>query len=195
VNEKFNNVPVADAEGIPASYNSQLRASVSSLQIGTEGVDVESGEKLTDVELPDQRETVVSEQKSVSPKKDLTYDDLCYFCRNDLFCCNRILSCISPVTRTRERSRSYSSLDLSTMCNFSEANVTAFDLRQLLSPVTSPVNDPNSTHACQLKSEKDIEIMKLNFDLDFSVFEQCLFEADMLPADHPDSVIHDVVVS
>lgn len=195
MNEKFNNVPVADAEGIPASYNSQLRASVSSLQIGTEGVDVESGEKLTDVELPDQRETVVSEQKSVSPKKDLTYDDLCYFCRNDLFCCNRILSCISPVTRTRERSRSYSSLDLSIMCNFSEANVTAFDLRQLLSPVTSPVNDPNSTHACQLKSEKDIEIMKLNFDLDFSVFEQCLFEAEMLPADHPDSVIHDVVVS
>jgi len=195
VNEKFNSMPVADAEGIPASYNPQLRASVTSLQIGTEGVDVDSGGKLSDVEVPDQRETVLSEQKSVSPKKDLTYDDVCYFCKNDLFCCNHILSCISTVKRTRERSRSYSSLDLSIMCNFSEANVTAFDLRQLLSPVTSPVNDPNSTHACQLKSEKDIEIMKLNFDLDFSAFEQCLFEAEVLPEDCPNSVIHDVAVS
>jgi len=195
VNKKFNSVPVADAEGIPASHNPQLRASVTSLQTGTEGVDVESGEKLSDVEVPDQRETVLSEQKSVSPKKDLTYDDLCYFCKNDLFCCNHVLSCISTVKRTRERSRSYSSLDLSIICNFSEANVTAFDLRQLLSPVTSPVNDPNSTHACQLKSEKDSEIMKLNFDLDFSIFEQCLFEAEVLPEDSPDSVIHDVAVS
>lgn len=197
MNEKLNSMPVADAEGIPASYNSRLRASVTSLQIGTEGVDVESGEKLSDVEVLDQRETVQSEQKSVSPKKDLTYDDLCYFCKNDLFCCNHILSCISTVKRTRERSRSrsYSSLDLSIMCNFSEANVTAFDLRQLLSPVTSPVNDPNSTHACQLKSEKDIDITKLNFDLDFSIFEQCLFEAEVLPEDRPDSVIHDVALS
>lgn len=195
MNEKFNSVPVADAEGNPASYSPQLRTSVTSLQIGIEGADVESGEKLSDVEIPDQRETVPSEQKSFSPKKDLTYDDLCYFCKNDLFCCNHILSCISTVKRTRERSRSYSSLDLSVMYNFSEANVTAFDLRQLLSPVTSPVSDPNSTHPCQLKSEKDIEITKLNFDLDFSIFEQCLFEAEVLPEDRPDSVIHDVAVS
>jgi len=195
VNEKLNSMPVADAEGIPASYNSRLPASVTSLQIGTEGVDVESGEKLSDVEVLDQRETVLSEQKSVSSKKDLTYDDLCYFCKNDLFCCNHMLSCISTVKRTRERSRTYSSLDLSIMCNFSEANVTAFDLRQLLSPVTSPVNDPNSTHACQLKSEKDSDIMKLNFDLDLSIFEQCLFEAEVLPEDRPDSVIHDVALS
>ena len=195
MNEKFNSVPVTHAEGIHASCNSQHRASVTSLQIGTKGVDVESGEKLSDVEVPDRRETVVSEQKSVSPKKDLTYDDLCYFCKNDLFCCNHILSCISAVKRTRERSRSYSSLDLSIMCNFSEANVTAFDLRQLLSPVTSPVSDPHSTHACQSKSEKDVEIMKLNFDLDFSMFEQGLFEAEVLPEDRPENVIHDVAVS
>ena len=195
MNQKLNSVPVTDAEGIRASCNSQHQASVTSLHIGTKGVDVESGEKLSDVEVPNRRETVVSEQKSVSPKKDLTYDDLCYFCKNDLFCCNHILSCIPTVKRTRERSRSYSSLDLSIMCNFSEANVTAFDLRQLLSPVNSPVNDPNSTHACQLTSEKDIEIMKVNFDLDFSMFGQCLFEAEMLPEDRTENVIHNVAVS
>ena len=195
MNEKVNSVPVADAEVIPASYYSQHRASVTSLQIGTKGVDVESGEKLSDVEVQDKRETVVSEQKSVSPKKELTCDDLCYFCKNDLFCCNHILSCISAVKRTRERSRSYSPLDLSIVCSFSEDNVTAFDLRQLLSPVISPVNDPNSTPACQLKSEKDIEVMKLNFDLDFSIFEQCSFEEEVLPEDCPDNVIHDVAVS
>ena len=194
MNEKFNNVPVADAEGIPASYNSQHRASVTSLRLGTKGADVESGEKLSDVEILDQRETVVSEQKVVSPKKDLA-DDFCYFCKYDLFCCSHILSCTSTVKRTRERNISYSSLDPSVMCNFSEASVTAFDLRQLLSPVTSQVNDPKCEHACELKSEKGIEIMKLNFSLDFSIFEQCLFEAEVLSGDCPDNMIHDVAVS
>jgi hypothetical protein len=188
-------MPVVDAESIPASYNLQQQPSVTSLQIQAKGVDVESGEKLSDVEVLDHRETAVAEQKAVSPKKDLTDDGLCYFCKNGLFDCHNVISCITTIKRTREGSRHYRCLDLSIVYNFSEASVTAFDLRQLLSPVRSPVNDPDCEHACQLKSEKDSDIMKLNFDLDFSVFEQCLFEAEVLPQGPPDNVTHDVAVS
>jgi hypothetical protein len=184
-------MPVVDAEWIPASYNLQHQASVTSRQIGAKDVDVESGEKLSDVEVPGHRETAVAEQKAVLPKKDLTDDDLCYFCKNNLFYCHHVISFVSTVARTREGSRCYRCPDLSILYNFNEANVTAFDLRQLL----SPVNDPNCEHACQLKSEKDSEIMKLNFDLDFSIFEQCLFEAEVPSQGPSDNVTHDVAVS
>lgn len=191
MNEQYKNIPVADAEGIAASYNLHHQASVTSLQIGAEGVDIESIKELLDVEVHDHSKTAIAEQKAVSPKKVLTTDDTCYFCENNLFYCHHVISCISTVKKTREDSRRYRCLDLSVVYNFSEANVTAFDIRQLL----SPVNDPNCEHACQLKSEKEREIMKLNFDLDFSIFEQCLFEDDLLPAGPTDNMTHYVAVS
>lgn len=195
-------VPVSDAKENSTSYHLKPEAAVilscSPLhQTAAEIVDIETDEKLSNtifVEISDDQNSIAAtaEQKAVSPKKDLTNDDLCYFCKNDLFYCHHIVSCISTIKNNRGENKCYKNLDVSALNNFSEANMIAFDLKQLLSPLDDHNVDisvekekisshHDYEHASELKSQKDEGDMKLNFDLDFCVFEQCLLGEEMLP--------------
>ncbi|XP_023703556.1 uncharacterized protein LOC111862417 isoform X3 [Cryptotermes secundus] len=195
-------VSVSNAKENSASYHLQPEAAVISsrsplLQTTAEIVDIETDEKLSNtvlIEIPNDQNNIAAtaEQKAVSPKKDLTNDDLCYFCKNALFYCHHIVSCISTIENNRAENKCYKSLDLCALNNFTEANVIAFDLKQLLSPfedhnVDTSVEEGKISsyhdyeHASEVKSQKDERDMKLNFNLDFSVFEHYLLGEEMLP--------------
>lgn len=195
-------VPVSDAKENCASYHLKPEAAVISsctplLQTTAEIVDIETDEKLSTaifIEISDDQNNIAAtaEQKAVSPKIDVTNDDLCYFCRNGLFYCHHIVSCISTIKNDRGENKCYKNLDLSALNNFSEANMIAFDLKQLLTLLDDHNADisveeekisshHDHEHASEVKSQKDEGEMKLNFNLDFFVFEQCLLGEEIFP--------------
>lgn len=220
---QFRDVTVscdADGEGIPVSYDLKAHGPVKSssiplLQTAAENVKESAGvkrnAKSSDMEVIEISDDVsdeiahnflaeaVTEHKAFSEKKDLTDDDMCYFCKNALFCCHYIISCTSTIKNNRGDIGYYKPVDLSALDNFTEANVIAFDLRQLLNQASISdnedsdhntdisvtrkelVNDCDPENACEVKSQKSGGNLKLNFHLDLSLFEQCLFEDKILP--------------
>jgi hypothetical protein len=195
-------VPVPDTEQNCVPCPSKLETTAVSsctplLQTTATAVDVETAGKVSNTELidisDDQNDVeATTEQKGFSPKEDATNDDLCYFCRNALFCCHHVMSCVSTVKSNRRNSKFYKNLDLDFLNNFNEASMIAFDLKQLLSPLDDHNVDisveeeklsrgHDCEHASEVKSEKYERDMTLNFNLDFSVFERCVFGEEMLP--------------
>jgi hypothetical protein len=154
----------------------------------------------------------VTEHKAFPEKNNLTGDDLCYFCKNALFYCHHIISCTSTIKNKRGGSGCYKPLDPCALDNFSEVNVIAFDLRQLLNLASSSVNedcdhnidisgtrkelanDYNPENASQVQSQKNVGNMELNFHLDLALFEQCLFEDEMLRRNPVGNLKDEVVV-
>ncbi|KDR10200.1 hypothetical protein L798_15613 [Zootermopsis nevadensis] len=141
----------------------------------------------------------ISGHKAFPEKNDLTSHDLCYFCKNSLFYCHHIMACSSAIRNKTEDSGCYKPLDPCALDNFTEANVNAFDLRQFLDLENGSVNegfdhnidisvikqkltiDCNPESASQVQSQKNGGNMKINFHLDFDLFEKCLFEDELLP--------------
>jgi hypothetical protein len=173
-------------------------------------VDAESDKRITNtqvIEMSDDQNNIAAtaEQKDVSPKEDMTYNDLCYFCKNGLFCCNHIMSCVSTIKNNRGESKFDGNLDLFFLNNVSAADMNDFDLTQLLSPLDHNIyisvdegklsSGDDSELANQVNYQKYEVDTKLNFNLDFSVFEQCLFGEDMLPENSTGNFKSEVAVS
>lgn len=232
---QFRDIPVSyetDGDGNHVAHDVIPQAPVKSscislLQTTTEdkkeNADAGQAEKSSDMKLLEISDDcneithrflaeTVAEQEVFSEEKDQT-DDFCYFCKNALFYCHHIISCVSTVKNNHSESARYESLDPSALNNFSEVNVIAFDLRQLLSRENSPASEDcdhnihtsvtkeklasnaNCENVGEAKSQKDGRDVKLNFDLDFSVFEQCLFEEEMLHEDHIGNLKNELAVS
>jgi hypothetical protein len=154
----------------------------------------------------------VTEHKASPKKNDFTGDDVCYFCKNALFYCHHIISCTSTIKSKRGGSGCFKPLDLCALDNLSEANVIEFDLRQLLDLASSLVDedcdrnidvsgsskelasDCNTEISTQVQSHKSGGNMKLNFNLDLALFEQCLLQDELLPGRLIDNLEGEVAV-
>ena len=120
----------------------------------------------------------INDDINTTQAQDTACYSSCILCKNGLFDCQSLLS-YDVLHKNIPSVEKYEPIDLSSIEDVTREEIVAFDVRELVTPPTSPVLGKSSAEVYPKIPVADVSSIKPNFDLDFCALEQFFFEEEL----------------